>query len=80
MTDGIYVNEHRPASKKAIKEAVAADPASVEIESTSIFGGYSGPVTELPLGESVTFVGPDPYTSRKFYGTITRTAKGVTVK
>ena len=80
MTDGIYVKGLRPASKKAIKEAIAADLASVEIESTSFFGGYSGPVTELPIGQSVTFVGPDPYTSRKFYGTLVRTAQGVRVK
>jgi hypothetical protein len=76
MADGIYVNGRRPVSKKAIREALAADPATVEVESTSMFGGYSGPVSDLPAGRSVTFVGPDPYRARKFYGTITVGPKG----
>ena len=70
---GIYVNYDRPKSKKAVKEAVTADPTSVQIEATSVFGNeYNGTLADMPDGQ-VTFVGPDPYTSRKFYGTITKT-------
>jgi hypothetical protein len=69
--DGIFVNGSRPASKKAVKEAIAANPNKVDIEGTSMFGNpYSGPVSGAPNGQ-YHFVGPDPYTNRKFYGTIT---------
>jgi len=69
MSDGVFIKGRRPTSKKAIKEALATDPKSVSIESTSMFGnGYSGPVSEtMP---EITFAGPDPHTSRKFYGQI----------
>ena len=68
--DGLFVNYHRPPTKKAVKEAVAADPAKVLIECTSMFGGYDGPITLAPDGR-YDFVGPDPYTRRNFYGSIT---------
>ena len=79
--DGLYVKSEtgrwvRPTSKKAVKEAIAADPASVTVESTSLFGGVGGAVDTLPAGTTITFVGPDPYTSRKFYGTIKVGADG----
>ena len=69
MSDGVFIKGRRPASKKAIKEALATDPKSVSIESTSMFGGgFSGTVTEdMP---EITFAGPDPHNSRKFYGQI----------
>jgi hypothetical protein len=51
--------------------------ARVRIEATSYHGGeYDGPVSELPAGVKVYFVGPDPYTSRRFYGTITHDGRG----
>ena len=77
--DGIFVNYNRPKTKKAIKDAIAADPATVDIESTSMFGGYSGSVANAPDG-SYPFVGPDPYTKRSFYGTITKRDGKITVK
>lgn len=67
---GIFVNHERPASKKAVKEAVAVDPSKVALEATSLFGKeYDGPLSEAPDGKYY-FVGPDPYRSRKFYGTV----------
>jgi hypothetical protein len=76
---GIYVNYNRPASKKAVKEAIAADPAKVSLEATSMFGNeYDGPVSEAPPGR-YSFVGPDPYTKRNFYGTITVSGAGIKV-
>jgi hypothetical protein len=78
---GIYINGKRPASKKAVREAVRDTPESVRCEGTSIRGDdFDGPASDLPAGASVHFVGPDPYTSRKYYGTLTRTAKGLVVK
>jgi len=63
-----------------VKEAViAGDP--VRIEATSYFGNeFDGLVTEMPENQVVYFVGPDPYTSRKFYGQIKRVGDKVTVK
>lgn len=81
---GIYVSDNgvtftRPKSKKAIKELVAADPSRVSIEATSLHGNeYDGPVSDAPVGKYL-FVGPDPYTSRKFYGTLTIKADGKVV-
>lgn len=67
---GLFLDGKRPLSKKAIKEAVANDPSRVSLEATSFFGNeYDGPVSGAPQG-TYTFVGPNPYTSRKFYGNI----------
>lgn len=77
---GIFINGMRPKSKKQVKEAVAADPASVAVEATSMFGNeYGGPAMEMPFGGRIHFVGPDPAESRKFYGTLERTANGLKV-
>lgn len=68
---GIFINGVRPKSKKAVKEAVADAPETVSIEATSVFGNeYGGPLANAPAGE-IHFVGPDPYTKRNFYGTLT---------
>ena len=64
---GIFINDKRPRSKKEVKEAPYA---FIEIEATSVFGDeYGGALEDMPDGR-ISFVGPDPYTSRKFYGTI----------
>lgn len=71
---GIYVNGRRPTSKRAVREALASDPANVRAEATSMHGGeYGGTMATsvAPVGTVVHFVGPDPYTSRRFYGTAT---------
>jgi hypothetical protein len=79
MTQGIFINMHRPKSKKAIKEAIAAGTA-VYAEATSFHGGeYDGPVDCMPVGTKVVFVGPDPHRDRRFYGTIAMTEKGLRV-
>ena len=75
--DGIYVNIDgkgwvRPRSKKEIREMVSTNPARVRVERTSLFGSGndSDDIVDLPSGKQVTFVGPDPYRARNFYGTI----------
>lgn len=68
---GIYINFERPKSKKAIKDQIATDPSKVRIEATSLHGNeFDGVVSEAPDGK-YHFCGPDPYTKRNFYGTIT---------
>lgn len=70
MTQGIFINGRRPKSKKEVREAVLANPESVRLERTAWIGDeYDGPVSEAPEGMH-HFVGPDPYTSRKFYGNV----------
>jgi hypothetical protein len=77
---GIFVGYDRPKSKKEIREAVAADPSRVRLEATSMFGNeYNGSLSDAPNG-TYTFVGPDPYTKRMFYGNITVRDGKVTVK
>lgn len=76
---GIYVTFNRPKSKKEVKEAIAANPASVSLEATSVFGNeYDGSIVDAPDGK-YTFVGPDPCNNRKFYGTITKKGEKITV-
>ena len=76
---GVWINGTRPKSKKAIKEALIAGD-EVALEPTSVFGNeYDGLVTDAPNGD-YTFVGPDPYTKRNFYGTLTVRGDKVNVK
>lgn len=77
---GIYLKGYtRPKSKKQVKELVAQGE-KVILEATSVFGNeYGGPVSDAPDG-TYYFVGPDPYTSRKFYGSITVKGGKATVK
>lgn len=76
MSDGIFINGLRPKSKKAVKEAIATAPETVLVESTSMFSASGNMhLASLAMGKRYDFVGPDPYTSRKFYGTIVRTGE-----
>lgn len=87
--DGIYVTEDgrlvRPRSKKAVKEAVVADASTVFVEWTSLHSGRDGTLTRVSdldselAGLGVSFVGPNPFSDRRFYGSLTR-GKGGQVK
>ncbi len=83
MTQGIFINGSRPKSKKQIKEYVdnlyvegtdTTDPFGIVIERTSMFGNeFDGSLARAERLDNLGpfyFVGPDPRTSRKFYGTI----------
>ena len=62
-----------------MKELAASDPKVVSLEATSIFGNeYQGPITNAPDG-TYTFVGPDPYNKRSFYGTIVKSGDKIKV-
>ena len=75
---GIFINFNRPKSKKEVKETIASNPDKVRLEATSIFGNeYDGLVSDAPDG-TYNFVGPNPFTDRKFYGTIKK--NGTTIK
>lgn len=78
---GIFVNGLRVKSKRAIKEAIVNGTPHVDLEATSFFGNeYEGDVRNMPEGETIYFVGPNPHSDRRFYGTITRKGDKITVK
>jgi hypothetical protein len=69
---GAFINGKRPASKKAVREALASDPASVVFDKTAgLFDGWGNlTVADLQPGVKLSLVGPDPETKRNFYGTL----------
>lgn len=71
MTQGAFVGYSRPKTKKALREAVAADPSEVRLEATSMFGNeYDGSLSDAPTGQTFYVVGPDPYTKRSWYAQV----------
>ncbi len=68
-------------TKKALKDALAHTPANVNLYSTSAFGNSEGAIgSELVEGVKYTVTGPNPFTNRKWYATVTKTGDKVTVK
>lgn len=60
----------RPATKKALREAVKAAPRDVFLEETSHFENeYEGWLSEAPEGR-YSVVGPEPARSRKWFAAI----------
>lgn len=84
MSQGIFINGRRPASKKAVKDAIATAPDTVYVEATSMHGGepenYVSLLATNGQSHRIHFVGPDPFTKRNFYGTITIANGKVSVK
>jgi len=57
-------------TKKALKQAVK-DGDSVRFYSTALLGeSFYGGVSDIPQGAKLSVVGPDPFTSRKWYATV----------
>lgn len=71
-------------TKKALKELIGQTPHLVYIYVTDAFGAMSGRefyVDDLPSSYKFTVVGPDPYTSRKWFATVEKLPNGtITVK
>lgn len=79
MTQGIRINGDFAPSKKAVREAVAANQ-SVRLVATSFFGNeFDGDVNNAPNG-TYFIVGPDENTRRNFFGQIIVKDGKVTVK
>ena len=62
-------------SKAAIQRAYKADPASVRFVAVGDVMGnsFNGPVTcpgDIPAGVAINFVGPNPFSDRRFYGNV----------
>lgn len=73
----INVGVQGATTKKALREAMTADPSTVYVYSTALMGQqYNGPVSAMPEGYSLTVAGPDPYKHRDWFATITRSRDG----
>jgi hypothetical protein len=73
---GAKILGQRIKTKKALKEAMKNDPGSVSFDETSMFNtarDYSG--NDIPRGIILSVVGPDPYTKRSWYASVTSDGK-----
>lgn len=75
VNTGAYVHNRRPASKKALREAIAAG-VPVWFDGTDAFTPGNYAPDDIPVGVKLSVVGPDPYTKRSWYATVTRDASG----
>lgn len=68
----INVGQQGATTKKALKDAIKADPASVRLYGTSPMGPqFEGETAaDCPEGVKLSVVGPDPYRKRNWYATI----------
>lgn len=57
-------------TKKALKDAIAANPESVYVYSTSTFDSFADTADRLDIGVKYSVTGPNPYNSRKWYATL----------
>lgn len=78
---GVKINGNWAPSKKAIKEAMTNAPETVQFVGTSPFQPLFAQGDQLILddGTKLSFVGPDPFNKRNFYGTVENTTKGIKV-
>lgn len=75
---GCSIQGTRIPTKKALRDALKATPADVAFDGTSFMGPqFSGRGTEIPEGFTLQVCGPDPYSKRSWYASVTRTAAGI---
>lgn len=70
-------------TKKALRDAVTTDPASVWVYSTDMYGTpYNGPLADMPTDPALVFsvVGPDPFRARTWYASVTHNGTAWSVK
>jgi hypothetical protein len=71
-------NGSKNKTKKALKDAIKADPSKVYMYDTSAFGSkFSGPANALPEGVCFNVVGPDPYSRRDWYASVYKGRNGM---
>lgn len=63
-------------TKKALKAALATNPDDVVVYGTSDFTPFTGSAANLEIGVKYSVTGPNPYTNRKWYGTLQKTIDG----
>lgn len=66
--DGVFIDGRRPKSKAEIRRFMENGGVPV-IEATSPFSSTGNRyLDEFPAQQQISFVGPDPYSKRNFYG------------
>lgn len=68
----------RVKTKKALKELMSTAPSTVRFDVTAGIGPAAGDFftgDKIPGGYNLSVVGPDPYTKRVWYATVTDTGK-----
>lgn len=81
---GACVNGSRPATKKVLREALADPAHRVRFDNTaaawfpseSSWDPAGDNLADLPVGVVLSVTGPDPYTDRRWYASVTRLANG----
>ena len=75
---GVYASAdmERVRTKTALKKMIKEDPASVTFDRTSAFERGFINASEIPQGDTLVVVGPDPYTARNWYANVVKTATG----
>lgn len=76
---GAYLSDgQRPRTKKALREALKADPAGVVFDPTSLLTGRTENLhgDNVPEGLTLVVVGPDPYRTRNWYANVKRGTDG----
>ena len=77
INGGVTSRSIQIPTKKMLKDLVKTGPSQVFFYPTSEIGQtWSGSLAELPKGVTLSVVGPDPYRSRKWYASITKTLAG----
>lgn len=80
---GAYSDNQRIPTKSALKRLIKESPESVRFDQTSALGNNGMPrlISMRMLNPNITLsvVGPDPYTSRKWYASISLSKGKVTV-
>jgi len=77
---GAFIDGTRAASKKALREALRDNPASVRFDATTAIGpdvGAEFTGDALPQDRMLVVVGPNPYNARNWYANVELTGKGV---
>jgi len=71
-------------TKKLLKEQIGLNPRFLTFYSTDAFGANAAKIwfgDSLEIGVKYSVTGPNPYTSRKWYATVEKSANGtITVK
>jgi hypothetical protein len=77
---GAFIDGVRPASKKALREALRDAPATVRFDATAAVGPDVGTWftgDALPEGRRLDVCGPDPYRARDWWANVELTDRGV---
>lgn len=68
-------------TKKALKDAIAANPDNVVMYGTSDYSPFTGSADDSVIGVKYSVTGPNPYTNRKWFATVEKLQNGkITVK